>query len=468
MDEKFRRQLRQESEQWWKEGLIDATLHQKLAQRYQFDRLEQDASNRFVMILIGLGAVLVGLGAITFVAANWQAWSRTARVILLLSSFVAVNAAGFYLWRQGPEKRMQRLGHGLLLLGALLLGANMGLMSQMFHQSGDVYELFVFWAIGVLAMAYSLRLTSLGMLSLILLGIGYFYSLFAAAPWIQTLSLPRLIVQQMPLVVSCGWIPLAYWCRRSRSLFGLSAIGIGLTLIINRPFPLSWVIPSALLWSYLDQPWRRSRPLLKTSADHPELLTPFQEIARNIAIAFLALLYYVFSFQALWSDWGNPIETFFGRGTSSFSGVVLFGVALLGWLKLAKTLRNQWRNQAHSINSLLVGGFLFLAIVLFLLPYARVPELHLVSLLLFNILLFGLAIGLIRDGLALGNRSYFWAGMILLVLSILSRMVEYDTGLLLKAIGFILCGVGVITAGIWYERRIKLHPTSTSSLEDLP
>jgi hypothetical protein len=53
VSEKFRRQLRQEVERWQVEALIDATLSERLADRYQFHRLEEEASNRFVAILHG-------------------------------------------------------------------------------------------------------------------------------------------------------------------------------------------------------------------------------------------------------------------------------------------------------------------------------------------------------------------------------------------------------------------------------
>ncbi|MEK0189760.1 DUF2157 domain-containing protein, partial [Microcoleus anatoxicus] len=114
--------------------------------------------NRFLGILISLGSILLALGVITFVAANWQVWSREARVALLLSLFVAVNAAGFYLWRIPPSRsknsnpnipltkgRNKLLGEGLLLLGSLILGANMALMAQMFHIGGSAYGLFLAW-----------------------------------------------------------------------------------------------------------------------------------------------------------------------------------------------------------------------------------------------------------------------------------------------------------------------------------
>jgi uncharacterized membrane protein len=68
----FRRILRQEASQWEQDGLIDRNLHDQLADRYQFNQLEDEASSSFVTILTSLGCVLIGLGVLSFVAANWQ------------------------------------------------------------------------------------------------------------------------------------------------------------------------------------------------------------------------------------------------------------------------------------------------------------------------------------------------------------------------------------------------------------
>lgn len=187
--EKFRRQLRHEAELWWTEGLIDAGQYQQLSERYQFNTLDTAARDRFVTLLIGLGSILIGLGLITFVAANWQELPRVAKVTLLLSLFIGVNIAGFYLWRRAHGAQ-QRIGHGLLLLGALILGANMGLMGQMFHINAPFNELLLAWGVGVLAMSYSLRLTSLGVLSILLIGLGY---------WDFGETLSRQVGQYLPL-----------------------------------------------------------------------------------------------------------------------------------------------------------------------------------------------------------------------------------------------------------------------------
>jgi uncharacterized membrane protein len=78
-----------------------------------------------------------------------------------------------------------------------------------------------------------------------------------------------------------------------------------------------------------------------------------------------------------------------------------------------------------------------------------------VAISIFNLLLFLLAVGLIREGLAQGQRRLFWGGMVLLTLQIFSRMLEYDTDLLFKSLVLFLCGFGVIAAGLWFERYLR-------------
>jgi len=52
MSDKFRRQLRQEAEQWRTEGLIDTSVYEQLRDRYKFNDLETSASNAIAINLM--------------------------------------------------------------------------------------------------------------------------------------------------------------------------------------------------------------------------------------------------------------------------------------------------------------------------------------------------------------------------------------------------------------------------------
>jgi len=463
--EKFRRELRREAEQWWQEGLIDANLYEQLCERYQLRALERDASQRFTAILLGLGSILLGLAAITLVAANWQLWSRPVKLVLLLGLFWGVNAAGFYLWRRSGSKS-QRLGHGLLLLGALLLGANLGLMSQMFHQSGPIYELFWVWGLGVIIMAYGLRLASLGLLAWILLQLGYWMGWMSQwdglpdSPW-------RLLIQHMPIVAALLFVPLAYRCR-SRVLFGLASIAVAMAISTNTlaaltqtesavgwAVALAFLLPPALLWSYSSRLWRSTQEV-----------DPFVPIARALALWCLGITFSLFAFRVGWEPPSSEPGQFSNWHVAADLAILTI-VTGLGWLQLAPEFRlTGYRDRM--LHSGAIAGMLLLAFGLLYCHFTWSP-LGSLGIVAFNLLLFGLAVGLIRDGLALGSRDAFWGGMGLLVLGIICRMLEYDTGLLLKSLVFALCGAGIIAAGLWFERNAhSSHALPHGSTEEKP
>ncbi len=465
--EKFRRQLRQEATHWRTDGLIDDLLYQQLSDRYQFDRLEVTAGNRFTLILISLGCILLGLGVITFVAANWQVWPRPLRVGMLLSLFIGVNVAGFVLWRQHNDRWQSRLGQGLLLLGALILGANMALMGQMFHVGGSPAELCLYWGLGVLAMAYSLSLTTLGMVAILLVGIGYWMG------WGELLNLPEfswlgLLTQQMPLLAGVMYLPLAYRCR-SRVLFLFTAIAVA-TSLINSLSAVSltsgWmaaiaiVFPAALLWAYEDSFWADR---LRSS----QRVRPFRPLARALAVVYLGGLFYLGSFYGIWESTTSRSSSESLQHLSLLvSIVILVGLAILEWIYLVRLQRGNGLTDPTTV--VIVGMMAVAALAVFYhLEIAPIPPLF---TLIYNILLFTLAVGLVRESMGWGERRKFWFGILLLTLQVLSRLLEYNTDLLLKSFVFVLCGFGVIAAGLWFERHLRsLNPPSLPTLpEELP
>lgn len=457
VSEKFRRQLRQEAEQWWQEGLIDRSVYEKIADRYQFSELESAARNRFTAILMGLGGILMGLGTIIFVAANWEAWSRFSRLLLLLGLFLMVNATGFYLWRKPiPPKSYQNLGQGLLLLGALILGANMALMSQLFNQSSNLYELFLVWGLGVALMSFSLRLKSLGILAAILLQMGYWLGLSQGSidpEW----SWEKATIEHMPLVVIFLLIPLAYWCR-SRAIFALSAIAVMTSFLANLLRFEGWTIelaiglPPALFWAYSEKiwTWERSR------RSSPPRDWQFQSIARSLSTLFLSLVLYTFSFN-VWTKFKLGqlnLEQWQSLKYLIVDISILTVLTILGWLQLRSPEINWDFWQTRWINSLTIAALIIISGSL-VFWHLHIHSIAVFGTILFNLMLLLLTTGLIRDGLTWGVRRTFWGGTFLLSLGIVSRMLEYQTGLLSKSLVFVLCGVGVTVAGLAFEQNLK-------------
>ncbi|NER02282.1 MAG: DUF2157 domain-containing protein [Okeania sp. SIO3C4] len=458
--EKFRRQLRKEAKLWQTEELISDRFYQQLSERYQFDALEETASARFITILISLGGILLGLGIITFVSANWQQWSREVKTLLLLTLFILVNTCGFYLWRQpnilpNTTSKKQRLGHGLLIFGALILGANIALMAQMFHIGGSPFGLYIVWGLGVLVMAYSLQLESLGIMAILLIGLGYFMGLSTVFSSVE-FSWLEVIIKYMALVAVLLLMPLAYWCS-SKIIFFLatSILLVALEISLWQIFYLSnngvWgaialTLPLALLWGYDDT------ILPKIDSRF------FQSLARSLAIWYLSIGFLCLSFRGVWNyvlteNLGNGNTSLQFSWLTLIEVLIFIGFCIWEWLNLARTNRtNSHRWQLDSVSSVILGFIVVTTILCFWhLSINEIPE---IATFIINIEMFLLAAGLIRIGLMRGIRGGFWGGLVLLTLQILCRTFEYNTGLLLKSFVFILCGVGVIAAGLWFERHL--------------
>lgn len=335
----------------------------------------------------------------------------------------------------------------------------MALLAQMFHMGGTGYELFLSWGLGVLAMAYSLRLTSLGLLAILGVQLGYWMGLAQELYSPGEFSWLRLMVQHMPLLAGLLFVPLAYWCR-SQWIFALAAIAVVSSLQLNlKPLEilaystdsLSWVpaiafaLPPALLWGYDDLLWPSATARV------------FQPFAHNLALVFLAILFYVLSFNGIWQTYSSyhPVQN---NSPSSWLPlidiVILSGLALFEWLyQVRQTRRRRVQGRRDLTNGVIACFIAITALVPFW--HLSVSPIRVIATITFNALLCLLACGLIHKGLTRGQRRAFWGGMVLLTLQILSRMLEYDTNLLFKSFVFVLCGVGVIAAGLWFERHLS-------------
>ncbi|MBW4656223.1 MAG: DUF2157 domain-containing protein [Kaiparowitsia implicata GSE-PSE-MK54-09C] len=471
--DKFRQQLRSEAQQWQVDGLISAEQYARLSTDYEFEQLDLQSRDRFVMILIGLGSVLLGLGVITFVAANWQAIPRDLKMVLMLSLFFAVNITGYWLWQRpsslaGRVSGRQRLGQGLLLLGGLILGATLALGGQLYHRSGSPYELCLVWGFGVLAMAFGLRLVSLGVLAVLLTGIGY---------WLGVQQLGSVgilagfvpVMRYMPVIAGVLFILLAYRCRSNLlfvlgSIAAMSALGVSVldktgqyayATVLWQAIALT--LPPAVLWSYDDGLWwqigRRPQPLER----------PFRPLARGLALTYLASAAYLLSFRLLWVfsrveslPLLPQLTTLITQDYAALLDVNLLlycGLLVVGWVRLMRPAHRlgHWGLTQRDATVLL----LLVTLGIIVLWHGAISPIPAIATLVMNVLVMLLAIAGIRQGLASGDRLPFWSGMGLLSLTILSRFFEYNTGLLLKSLAFALCGLGVIIIGLWFERNVR-------------
>lgn len=122
-----------------------------LSRLHSLAGLDKEPANLHRSVSIGLailGATLVGLGIVFWIAANWDSLGRTGR-FALLQSVVLIMCAGA-LWR--PRARLP-----LSILACLAIGALFAFFGQTYQTGADPWELFALWAALSLPLCLGVR-----------------------------------------------------------------------------------------------------------------------------------------------------------------------------------------------------------------------------------------------------------------------------------------------------------------------
>ena len=138
--------LREELQVWQEEGLIGADSAARIASLYSA------RSRSFAQTLLCAGAALVGLGAISAVAANWWTIPRLLRTALVLAAYALSMGAASFCEKDSPSG-----ARALRLLAGLIFGGGIFLVAQMYHQGGHWSTAFGWWALGLIPAARLFR-----------------------------------------------------------------------------------------------------------------------------------------------------------------------------------------------------------------------------------------------------------------------------------------------------------------------
>jgi uncharacterized membrane protein len=223
--------------------------------------------------------------------------------------------------------------------------------------------------------------------------------------------------------------------------------------VISGTASFALALPPALLWSYDD--------LLFPTVNY----RLFQPLARNLGLICFGVVFYLLSFRWQWQavdlsyDQPNNLSNVF-QSLPIIDLGILSGLAVLQWLFLVRHRNSPLRREVF-FKIVIITTFLAFIIIT---PFwhqaiTRITEL---GIFIFNILLAILAWGLIQEGLKLRNRTTFWCGMLLFTLQIISRVLEYNTDVLFRALVFASCGYSLIAAGLWFERRFTTSKSSNN------
>lgn len=275
-DAEFRRRLPREVSGWAADGVISAEQAEWILRRYptaaenepangeaspNVGRLAADSggsagratlASRAVSIIGVMGAVLVGLGIIIYVAANWDAIPVWARIAMLVALTAALNGSG---WLLLARLDYPRVGVATLVAGALAYGAGIHLVAQIYHVPVNHPNLTTAWFLGVLPVAYLARSRVMVGLSLILLVLAVG---FRTQWWLRfygedsVLLLAPMALLIAAAVCALGSVQFRYgWTRPAAPFWYYSGLAAGITAFCVMAIASIWIDPRGFAWDVL-------------------------------------------------------------------------------------------------------------------------------------------------------------------------------------------------------------------------
>jgi len=228
-----RKWLSREGDRWVREGIVAPEQLARIVALYG------DSKERSVGVLPALGGLLLGLGVLTFVAANWQALPNGVRLAILLAVMLGFYAAGGRLISRGHTN----VGVALASVGLFAFGGGLILIHQMFHMVMFGAATLAVWSAAGAATAYVLRSRYIYAVAVVLTFIAQGYSLGAFG---GRFSWAAFAV----LAAGLAWFPRVRASTLAPALWSLGVVGHSLLLVLAYEWPFGWLfVPLLLLYA---------------------------------------------------------------------------------------------------------------------------------------------------------------------------------------------------------------------------
>ena len=222
--------IRRESEEWVASGFIEASQRERIVASY--------APGRRVLptAAVLLGVLMIGLGLLNFVAANWYQITPAWRVSLIVGLYLATLCGAF--WGDTADKAL--VSETLLFFSGFVFLGGIFLISQTFHTGGHYLRALAFWmlaflptvllfrSLGSLLLLHAVALCSMG--SVLCLSFGGAYGLSGALSFSLE---PALVLSVLAAVTGWFYLVDGGGLRGARALSVAVSLGLltGLTAV---------------------------------------------------------------------------------------------------------------------------------------------------------------------------------------------------------------------------------------------
>ncbi|MCH7737390.1 MAG: DUF2157 domain-containing protein [Chloroflexi bacterium] len=393
-DERFLERLPGELSRWESDGIITAEQSQAIRARYSASELAPKsyrARGRLVTGLSVIGSVLVGLGVILFLAANWDGIDRWPKLALILVAIVFAHGLGYYL---RYHRGYIRVGSAMVLLACLIYGAGVHLVGQVYNVDVNDPRLMLFWFLGVFPLVYIVKSQPIQFLGvgLFLLAVG-----FRLPGWIDEVSRGEAVLGASFFLI-----------------LGLLLLAVG------------------------------------RMKEEINVLRPYSEVFQLVGLITAFGAVFALTFKDIFDSFDKGLYI---QGETGVEFRVLIAVA--GALTLALVLATVWLHRRNEEGFTLNGIEGIAIAILLTAAYVVVTVDtggEVFYAILFNALLAIALLGVLVSGYMRGRESWVNIGLAFISIDIFSRYFEYSWDLLDRSLIFVVAGVVLLVGGYLVER----------------
>ncbi len=168
---------------WIEDKIVDESQAKNILNQYE----QIDSINLGRLIFSAIGALMIGLGIILFFAYNWQEMHRFVKLAVIFSFVIAANAGA--IWFDSPSRKNRAASEGLAILGTMLFGGAIWLISQIYHIDEHYPNAFWLWGSAAVAMGWARKSSVQCLAGIVLLSVwgGFeildYQQVFHFSPW---------------------------------------------------------------------------------------------------------------------------------------------------------------------------------------------------------------------------------------------------------------------------------------------
>jgi len=144
--------LFKEISRWENLKIITKVQSQKIRSLYSKDADTAEQHLTLANYIAIFGTIMIGVGVILFFALNWATIPKTVKVFSIIAALVASQHIGFVMRYQ--KHTLPKVGATLIFLGCIFFGSGIFLIAQIYNINAHWPNGFLFWTLGIIAIAY--------------------------------------------------------------------------------------------------------------------------------------------------------------------------------------------------------------------------------------------------------------------------------------------------------------------------